>query len=95
MSLWLGVLLGVLGLGSAVALVVYYLRNSAVNAADLSLANSALQLERDRAAAIDAAAVADRARRASELDEKAASVRTAGDAAGLLRDVTGAGAPKA
>lgn len=62
-----------------------------MNAVDLRQADADLQAERERVARMDVAAAADRARRAREFDEKATAVRTAGDAAGLLRDTTVAG----
>lgn len=75
------VVVGVLGGG------LYYLRKSAAASADLKVADASLQTEEQRVAQMESAAAAARAARAKEFNAKVAAVRTAGDAAGLLREV--------
>lgn len=85
---------GLLGLSGVVAGVVYWLRRDASNSVALSERNAALDVERKRIAAMEAADAADRIARAKELDAKIQAAHSASDAAALLRAETGADDPK-
>lgn len=84
------VALGILAAGLVIGLV-YWIRRSFANEVTLSQTDAALKVEQQRVSKMESAAVQERQERAQELDEKAAAVRTADDAARLLRDQFRAG----
>lgn len=87
---WLAVLLVIAG---GLFFVIKYLRRAEANAAALGERNAALEVESARVRQMESAAAEARKARREKLHEKAARVRTADDAARLLRDVTGADDP--
>jgi hypothetical protein len=92
-----GTILGVLGvllaLGAGAWAVVKYLRRAEANSAALGERTAELDSERERVAQQEKAALDAMRVRRKRLDEKAARVSGADDAARLLRDVTGADDP--
>lgn len=80
-----------LGLGGAVAGVIYYIKRALSNQVALEQRDAALQVESDHVAAQQAADAKQRTERAAELDGKLAQIHDTAGADALLRDVTGAG----
>lgn len=70
--------------------VVYYFKGDGSKDQLLKQRDEELAAERARVAALEAAAAKERSERLRIVREKAAAVRNAGDAASLLRGVTGA-----
>jgi hypothetical protein len=71
--------------------VVLYIRRLASKQASLETAVATVQADGSRVAAMEEAAAQAREGRAEELDAKIAAVKSADDAAKLLRDVIGSG----
>jgi hypothetical protein len=76
--------LGGVGVG-----VVYWYRGTISARVSLGQTDTALQLERERTAAMEYAAAAARGRAALEFDAKVDTVSSAADAAALLREASG------
>jgi hypothetical protein len=71
---------------SLVAGVVFWVRIALSDRVELAQRNAALRVSDERIDALEKAAAAERVARAEELNGKAREVRTAGDAARLLRE---------
>lgn len=69
-----------------VAGAVYYLRRAILTSVALGQRDAALRVSDERVDAMEKAAAAERVERAEEYREEAAEVRTASDAARLLRE---------
>lgn len=78
----------VFGLVMSLASVVLYIRGRISKQVSLEEANATVAQERNRVRALEDAAAEQRAARAKEVDEKVSAVRTADDAARLLREAT-------
>ena len=86
-----GVLIALAGMAFG---VVKFLRRDASTGAALSERDAQLEIERERVRRLEEAEARARAARRRDTDERAAAVRDAAGAAGMLRDVTQADDPE-
>jgi parvulin-like peptidyl-prolyl isomerase len=96
MSTAVSIVMAVIGVAGVGAAVVLYLKRALNNAVALAERDEALRMASEQVAAQQRARAAERAARAAEFNDKKDAVRTASDAAALLRgELAGTGGTEA